>query len=169
VKQYDPKRAAELTGVPPESIEKAARWFGEAERAIALHARGIEHQSKGVENVSAVINLCLATGNIGREGAGCSMITGQGNGQGGREHGQKCDQLPGQRQIDDPEARAHVAKVWGIAPEEIPQAGLSAQEIMNAIHQGEIKGLLSICFNPLVSLPHADFTREALEKLEFFA
>jgi len=168
VKQYDPKRAADLTGVPPESIEKAARWFGEAERAIALHARGIEHQSKGVENCSAIINLCLATGNIGREGAGCAMITGQGNGQGGREHGQKCDQLPGQRQIDDPAARAHVAKVWGIAPEEIPQAGLSAQEIMNAIHAGEIKALFSMCFNPMVSLPNSDFTREALDKLEFF-
>ncbi len=168
VKPYDPKRAADLTGVPPESIEKAARWFGEAERAIALHARGIEHQSKGVENCSALINLCLATGNIGRAGAGCSMITGQGNGQGGREHGQKCDQLPGQRQIDDPAARAHVAKVWGISPEEIPQAGLSAQEIMNAIHAGEIKALFSICFNPTVSLPNSDFTCEALDKLEFF-
>ena len=168
VKPYAPERAAEMTGVPPEAIEKAARWFGEAERAIALHARGLEHQSKGVENCSAMINLCLATGNIGREGAGCAMITGQGNGQGGREHGQKCDQLPGQRMINDPAARAHVAAVWGIAPEEIPQAGLSAQEIMNAIHGGEIKALLSICFNPLVSLPNADFTREALERLEFF-
>jgi assimilatory nitrate reductase catalytic subunit len=168
VKQYEPKRAAEMTGVPPEAIEKAAHWFGEADRAIALHARGIEHQSKGVENCSAIINLCLATGNIGREGAGCAMITGQGNGQGGREHGQKCDQLPGQRMISDPEARAHVAQVWGIQAQEIPQAGLTAEEIMEAIHRGEIKALLSICFNPLVSLPHADFTREALEKLEFF-
>jgi len=168
VKQYDPKRAADMTGVPPEAIEKAAHWFGEADRAVALHARGIEHHSKGVENCSAIINLCLATGNIGREGAGCMMITGQGNGQGGREHGQKCDQLPGQRMINDAEGRAHVAKVWGIAPEEIPQAGYTAQEIMNAVHRGEIKALLSICFNPLVSLPNADFTREALEKLEFF-
>jgi assimilatory nitrate reductase catalytic subunit len=115
-----------------------------------------------------LINLCVATGNIGREGAGCVMITGQGNGQGGREHGQKCDQLPGQRSIADPEARRHVAKVWGIQPEEIPQAGYPAVEIMEAIHRGEIKGLLSICFNPLVSLPEANFTREALEKLEFF-
>ena len=96
------------------------------------------------------------------------MITGQGNGQGGREHGQKCDQLPGQRSISDPEARRHVAKVWGIAPEEIPQAGYSAVEIMEAIHRGEIKALLSICFNPLVSLPDSGFTQEALEKLEFF-
>ena len=168
VKPYDPARVAGLTGVPPDSIEKAGHWFGEADRAIALHARGIEHQSKGVENVLAVINLALATGNIGREGAGCMMITGQGNGQGGREHGQKCDQLPGQRSIADPEARRHVARVWGIEPDEIPQAGYTAVEIMEAIHRGEIKALLSICFNPLVSLPDANFTREALEKLEFF-
>jgi assimilatory nitrate reductase catalytic subunit len=168
VKPYDPRSVAERTGVPPEAIERAARWIGQAERAVFLHAKGIEHQSKGVENVLALINIALATGNIGREGAGCAMITGQGNGQGGREHGQKCDQLPGMRQIYDPEARKHVARVWGIPPEDIPQAGLTAEEIMEAIHRGEIKALLSICFNPLVSLPDANFTREALERLEFF-
>jgi len=167
VRAWDPRTVAEKTGVPPESIERAAHTFAKADRAIAMHARGVEHQSKGVENCLALINLCLATGNIGREGAGCAMITGQGNGQGGREHGQKCDQLPGQRSISDPDARAHTAKVWGITPEEIPQAGYSAVEIMEAIHRGEIKALLSACFNPLVSLPDANFTREALEKLEF--
>ena len=169
VKAWDPRRAGELTGVPPDAIEKAALTFARADRAVALHARGIEHHSKGVENCLALINLCLATGNIGREGAGCMMITGQGNGQGGREHGQKCDQLPGQRSIADPAAREHVAGVWGIRPEEIPQAGLSAVEIMEAIHRGEIKALISICFNPLVSLPDAAYVREALTKLEFFA
>src|SRR6185436_39234 len=168
VKEWTPARAAEMTGVPPDAIEKAARWIGEADRAMVLHARGIEHQVKGVENCLSLINIVLATGNVGRPGAGCLMITGQGNGQGGREHGQKCDQLPGQRSIADPAAREHVARVWGITPDEIPQAGYSAVEIMEAIHRGEIKGLLSICFNPLVSLPDANYTREALEKLEFF-
>ncbi len=168
VRSWNPRRTAEVSGVPPSTIEKAAHWFATAHRAMAMHARGIEHHSKGVENCSGLINLCLATGNIGREGAGPNMITGQGNGQGGREHGQKCDQLPGQRHIADPEARRHVASVWGIPPEEIPQAGYSAVEIMDAIHRGEIKGLLSICFNPLVSLPDANFTRQALERLEFF-
>lgn len=168
VKAWDPVTVANRTGIPPEAIEKAAHWIGEAERAIILHARGLEHQSKGVENCLAVINIALACGQIGREGAGCMMVTGQGNGQGGREHGQKCDQLPGQRSILDPAAREHVARVWGITPEEIPQAGVSAVEIMEAIHRGEIKALLSICFNPMVSLPDANFTREALQKLEFF-
>ena len=168
VRSYDPRSVAERTGVPPEAIEKAARWFATADRAIVLHARGLEHQSKGVENCLAVINLCLATGKIGRPASGCTMITGQGNGQGGREHGQKCDQLPGQRSLTDPAAREHVARVWGIRPEELPQPGLTAEEIMEAIHRGEIKALLSICFNPLVSLPDANYTRAALEKAEFF-
>lgn len=168
VKQWDPRRTAEATGVPPESIEKAAMWFGTAERAMALHARGIEHHSHGVENVLSLVNLCLATGNIGRKGAGPNMITGQGNGQGGREHGQKCDQLPGQRHIEDPAAREYIAKVWGVQLESLPHAGLTAMEIFEAIHRGEIKGLLSICFNPLVSLPDAGYIREALNKLEFF-
>jgi assimilatory nitrate reductase catalytic subunit len=168
VQRWDPRAAAAVTGVRPEAIEQAARWFGGAERAIAMHARGIEHQSKGVENCLALINLTIACGQIGREGAGCLMITGQGNGQGGREHGQKCDQLPGQRSINDVEGRKHVAKVWRVGPEQIPQAGYSAVEIMEAIHRGEIKGLLSMCFNPVVSLPDAGFTREALDKLEFF-
>src|SRR5207248_8291894 len=164
-----PRTVGEQTGVPPEAIERAARLFATAPTGVAMHSRGLEHQSKGVENVLALINLTLATGHIGREGCGCTMITGQGNGQGGREHGQKCDQLPGQRSLLDPKARAHVAAVWGISPDELPQPGYSAQEIMNAIHSGEIKGLFSICFNPAVSLPNAEFTREALEKLEFFA
>ena len=168
VAAWDARRAAEVSGVPPDAIERAAHMIGETRRAILMHARGLEHQSKGVENCEAAVSIALATGNMGREGAGCLMITGQGNGQGGREHGQKCDQLPGQRSLTDPAARAHVASVWGISPDELPGPGLTAVEIMNAIHAGEIKGLLSICFNPLVSLPEAQFTREALERLEFF-
>jgi assimilatory nitrate reductase catalytic subunit len=168
VKEWEPRKAAEITGVPPDAIEKAAGWIGKSKRVIMMHARGLEHQSKGVENCLAVVNIALATGSVGREGAGPTMITGQGNGQGGREHGQKCDQLPGQRSLTDPAAREYVAGVWGIKPEELPQPGYSAEEIMEAIHRGEIKGLLSICFNPLVSLPDANFTREALSKLEFF-
>jgi len=169
VQPWTPERAEQVTGVPAANIEKAAHWIGETDRAMGLHARGIEHHSKGVENCLAMLNLYLATGNFGREGAGCMMITGQGNGQGGREHGQKADQLPGMRSIADPEHRKYIAGVWGIEPESLPGPGLTAQEIMEAIHRGEIKALFSMCFNPLVSLPDANFTREALSKLEFFA
>ena len=168
VRDWTPERAARVTGVPPANIEKAAHWIGESNRAMGLHARGIEHHSKGVENCLAMLNLFLATGNVGREGAGCMMITGQGNGQGGREHGQKADQLPGMRLITDPEARRYIASVWKVDESAIPGPGLTAVEIMEAIHRGEIKALFSTCFNPLVSLPDANFTREALDKLEFF-
>jgi assimilatory nitrate reductase catalytic subunit len=167
VRDYTAAWGADVTGVPAARIEQAAELWGTAATGMLLHARGLEHQSKGVENVLSCINLALATGRIGRPGQGVNMITGQGNGQGGREHGQKAEQLPGARDIENPEHRAYVASVWGCDANDIPHAGLTAQEIMQAIHAGEIKGLLSICFNPAVSLPDAGFTREALDRLEF--
>lgn len=169
VAEATPQWAELISGVPAVRIEEAAQLWGRSPTGMILHARGIEHQSKGVENVLACINLGLATGKYGKPGCGVNTITGQGNGQGGREHGHKCDQLPGNRDITNPEHREYVASVWGCDESEIPGKGLTAQEIMNAIHAGEIKGLLSICFNPLVSLPDANFTRQALERLEYYA
>jgi assimilatory nitrate reductase catalytic subunit len=164
-----PAWAAGITGVPRARIEQAAEWWGTSATGMLLHARGIEQQSKGVDNVLAAINLGLATGKFGKPGCGVTTITGQGNGQGGREHGHKCDQLPGNRDITNPEHRAHVASVWGCDVDEIPGKGIPALEIIEAIHAGEIKGLLSICFNPLVSSPDSNFTREALDRLEFYS
>ncbi|HEX4983642.1 MAG TPA: molybdopterin oxidoreductase family protein, partial [Ilumatobacteraceae bacterium] len=169
VADMTPQWAAGITGVPAARIEQAAEWWGTSATGMLLHARGIEQQTKGVDNVVAAINLGLATGKFGKPGCGVSTITGQGNGQGGREHGHKCDQLPGNRDITNPEHRAHVAKVWGCDESEIPGKGIPAEEIIEAIHAGEIRGLLSICFNPLVSAPDSNFTREALDKLEFYA
>lgn len=169
VESYDLEWAERTTGIPKEKIMQAAQWWGAAKTSFLLHARGIEHQSKGVENVLACINLVLATGRIGKPYCGYATITGQGNGQGGREHGHKCDQLPGNRDIENPEHRKYISGVWGIEEKEMPGKGLTAYEIMEAIHRGEIKGLLSICFNPLVSLPNNNMIREALEKLEFYA
>ena len=158
----------EVTGIPKELIYKAAEMWGKAKTSYLMHARGIEHHSKGVENVLSCINLVLATGRIGKPYCGYGTITGQGNGQGGREHGHKCDQLPGNRDIENPEHRKIVADIWGINEEDLPGKGLSAYEIIEAINRGEIKGLLSICFNPLVSLPNNNNVRKALEKLEFY-
>ncbi|MGD9703949.1 MAG: molybdopterin oxidoreductase family protein [Acidimicrobiia bacterium] len=169
VADMTPGWAAAITGVPAARIEQAAEWWGTAATGMLLHARGIEQHTKGVDNVLAAINLGLATGKFGKPGSGVSTITGQGNGQGGREHGHKCDQLPGNRDITNPEHRAHVASVWGCDESEIPGKGIPAEEIIEAIHAGEIKGLLSICFNPVVSAPDANFTAEALDKLEFYS
>jgi assimilatory nitrate reductase catalytic subunit len=164
-----PRWAAGITGVPAARIEEAAEIWGTTKTGMLLHARGIEQHSKGVENVLSAINIGLATGKFGKPGCGVTTITGQGNGQGGREHGHKCDQLPGNRSITDPEHRRYIASVWGCDEAEIPGAGIPALEIIEAIHAGEIKGLLSICFNPLISSPDSNFTREALDKLEFFS
>lgn len=164
-----PAWAAEVSGVPAARIEQAAELWGTAATGMLLHARGLEHHTKGVDNVLACINLGLATGKYGKPGCGVNTITGQGNGQGGREHGHKCDQLPGNRDITNPEHREYIASVWGCDESEIPGKGLTAQEIMDAIGAGEIKGLLSICFNPLVSLPDSNFTRAALDSLEFYS
>jgi assimilatory nitrate reductase catalytic subunit len=169
VATYTPRHTAEITGVPAASIIKAAEMWGGAPTSMLLHARGIEHHTKGVENVLSCINLVLATGRIGRPGCGYGTITGQGNGQGGREHGQRCNQLPGGRDIDNPQHRREIASFWGISEPELPQKGLTAVELFDAINEGKIKGLLSISFNPLVSLPNAALTRSALEKLEFYA
>ena len=168
VSEWTPRRTAEVTGVTEKAIRKVAEWWGAARSSYVMHARGIEHHSHGVQNVLSLINLVLASGRIGREGCGYGTITGQANGQGGREHGQKCDQLPGMRDIENEEHRKYIASVWDVEPDSIPRSGVDAYEIMRKIDRGEIKGLLSICFNPLVSLPDSSFVRRCLEKLEFY-
>ncbi len=168
VKKYTPAVTEKITGVPAKSILAVAEAWGTAETSMLLHARGIEHHTKGVENVLTYINLVLASGRIGKPGCGYGTITGQGNGQGGREHGQRCNQLPGGRDISKPEHREFIADFWKIPEPELPKQGLTACEIIDAIERGEIKGLLSISFNPLVSIPDSTRTRAALEKLEFF-
>src|SRR4029450_5268481 len=105
---YWPERVEALTGVPQRRLVEAARMLGQARTAMVLTARGAEQQSRGVDNVLAFVNIALALGKVGTPFSGYGTITGQGNGQGGREHGQKADQLPGYRRIDDPGARQHV-------------------------------------------------------------
>jgi assimilatory nitrate reductase catalytic subunit len=167
-RQWTLQRTAEVTGISPERIQQAAEWWGKAKTSFLMHARGLEHHSNGVKNVLSAINIVLASGRIGKPGSGYATITGQANGQGGREHGQKCDQLPGGRDLANPEHRAYIASVWGMSPDDLPQPGVDAYEILRKAHSGEIKGLLSICFNPVVSLPDNNFVREALDKLDFF-
>jgi assimilatory nitrate reductase catalytic subunit len=134
-----------------------------------FHARGIEHHSNGVQNALGTINLVLASGRIGKPKSGYGTIVGQANGQGGREHGQKCDQLPGWRDISNPDHRRYIAAVWGINEQDLPGPGVDAYELFRKIDRGEIKALLSICFNPKVSLPDNTFITRCLDKLEFFA
>jgi assimilatory nitrate reductase catalytic subunit len=162
-------RTAQVTGVPERTIRQVAELWGTAKSSFMLHARGIEHHSNGVQNSLGTINLVLASGRIGRRQSGYGTIVGQANGQGGREHGQKCDQLPGWRDISNPEHRKYIASVWDVEEKDIPGPGVDAYELFRKIDQGEIKALVAICFNPKVSLPDSEFVTRALEKLEFFA
>jgi assimilatory nitrate reductase catalytic subunit len=168
-RQWTPAHTAAVTGVPERSIRQAAEWWGTAQSSFLFHARGIEHHSNGVQNSLGTINLVLASGRIGKPKCGYGTIVGQGNGQGGREHGQKAEQLPGARDITNPEHRAYVAGVWGIDEKDLPGQGVDAYELFRKIDKGEIKALLSICFNPKVSLPDSSFVTRCLDKLEFFA
>ncbi len=165
-REWPMARTVEVTGVPEKALRRAAELWGTAKSSFLFHARGIEHHSNGVQNALGTINLVLATGRIGKPKSGYGTIVGQGNGQGGREHGQKCDQLPGWRDIANPEHRKYVASVWGVSPDELPGPGVDAYELFRKIDAGEIKALIAICFNPKVSLPDNQFVTRALEKLE---
>ncbi|MEV0096686.1 molybdopterin oxidoreductase family protein [Streptomyces sp. NPDC050738] len=163
-----PELVERITGVPVPQLREAARLFSDAESGMVLTARGPEQQSKGTDTVGAWINLCLATGHAGRPNSGYGCLTGQGNGQGGREHGQKADQLPGYRKLDDPAARTHVAEVWGVDPDSLPGPGRSAYELLDALGS-DIKTLLLMGSNPVVSAPRASHIEERLRSLDFLA
>lgn len=158
---------AELTGVPKEQIETAAIKFASEETGMLFTARGVEQQIDGTAAVRNLLNVLIATGKIGKPSCGYGAITGQGNGQGAREHGQKADQLPGYRSIENEEHREYIASVWGINKEDIPRKGVSAFEMFKKIDEGEITGMFLMCSNPVVSNPNANFVKSALKKLKF--
>jgi assimilatory nitrate reductase catalytic subunit len=163
-----PEYVERITGVSVPELRETVRMFCEPESAMVLTARGPEQQSKGTDTVGAWINLCLATGRAGRPLSGYGCLTGQGNGQGGREHGQKADQLPGYRKLDDPAARRHVADVWGVDPDSLPGPGRSAYELLDALGT-DIKSLLLMASNPVVSAPRAAHVEERVKSLDFLA
>ena len=166
--QYPPERVAQVCGLRPEAIVEAARMYGQAKAALLYTARGLEHQSKGVDNGVACANLALATGNFGRPGAGYMTLTGQGNGQGGREMGQKASQLPGEREIEDPEDREYISEVWDIEEKDLPHAGYPATLMIPAMLRQEIRACFMICSNPMVSLPDQHTVEKALRGLDLF-
>jgi assimilatory nitrate reductase catalytic subunit len=168
-----PERAEQVTGVPADDIRAAARLLARAAPhgggagAYVLTGRGVEQSTQGTATVTAAINLALALGLPGRAGSGYGAITGQGNGQGGREHGQKADQLPGYRRIDDPAARAHVAGVWGVDPDHLPGPGVPAVELLRRCGTPDGPRVLLVhgC-NLVVSAPDAQRVRERLGALD---
>jgi assimilatory nitrate reductase catalytic subunit len=151
---YWPERVEQITGIAEASVVETAHVLARAPSAMILTARGPEQQSQGVTNALAFINVALALGLPGRDASGFGTLTGQGNGQGGREHGQKADQLPGYRSIQDPDARRHIADIWGIPEPALPGAGLPAWQMLDAIGR-DVHALFVMGSNPAVSAPDA--------------
>lgn len=173
VSAYWPELVERLTGVPASALRRAAALLIAASPArggagaYVLTGRGAEQHAHGTDTVTAAINLALALGLPGRPGSGYGCLTGQGNGQGGREHGQKADQLPGYRSISDPEARAHVASVWGVPESSIPGPGVPAMQFFARL--GEPDGLRALFVhgsNLVVSVPEAAGLHERLRRLD---
>lgn len=168
-----PERAAGICGIPAEDLRRTARLLaaaspaGGGRGAYVLTGRGVEQSTQGTATVTAAVNLALALGLPGRRGSGFGAVTGQGNGQGGREHGQKADQLPGYRMITDPAARAHVAAVWGVPESAIPGPGLPAVALLDALGRpGGPRALLVHGSNVVVSAPNAGSVVERLAALD---
>ncbi|MPZ66948.1 MAG: molybdopterin-dependent oxidoreductase [Pseudonocardiaceae bacterium] len=171
VASWWPERVERISGVGADALRRAAALLGAAHRGgggvYVLSGRGVEQHATGTATVSALIDLALALGLPGTPGSGYGCITGQGNGQGGREHGQKSDQLPGYRKIDDPAAREHVAGVWGVDPADLPGPGRSAYELLDALATPSgPRALLVFGSNPAVSAPHAGHVTERLAALD---
>ena len=166
---YWPDRVERITGVPEAQIVRAARMLGESrDSAMILTARGAEQQAQGVNNTLSYINIALALGLVGKRNSGYGCLTGQGNGQGGREHGQKSDQLPGYRLLADPAARRHVSEVWGVDESELPMPGPSAYELLDSLGQdGGVRSLMVFGSNVAVSAPNAVNVEAKLRSLDF--
>ncbi|MBA3902599.1 MAG: nitrate reductase [Rhodocyclaceae bacterium] len=166
VREITPAVAASVCGIAAEDIVTAARWFGGAKAALSLWCQGLNQSAHGTHNGAALIHLHLATGQIGRAGAGPFSLTGQPNAMGGREVGAMATLLSGHRQPGNPEHRAEMARFWGVpALPSIP--GKSAVELFEAVRRGEIKALWIACTNPAQSLPQQARVREALDRAEF--
>lgn len=167
VSAWWPERAETVTGVPARSIRDLARALAASDSTYILTGRGVEQHVDGTDTATAAINLALLLGLPGTPGCGYGTLTGQGNGQGGREHGQKADQLPGYQSITDPAARASVAAVWGVDPDDLPGPGVPAVELLQSAGlPGGVRALLVHGSNVFVSAPHVQTVRAALGRLD---
>jgi assimilatory nitrate reductase catalytic subunit len=171
VNSFWPERVQSITGVPAELIRETARRLAAGARqggSYILTGRGVEQHVDGTDTATAAINLSLLLGLPGSARSGYGTLTGQGNGQGGREHGQKADQLPGYRKITDPAARAHVAKVWGVPENLIPGPGLPAVQLLQSLGKPDgVRCLFVHASNIVVASPDANAVINGLRSLDF--
>lgn len=165
VRTMTPAESARLTGLKETDILQAAQWFARSPSTLSLYCMGLNQSSSGAAKNTALINLHLATGQIGRAGAGPFSLTGQPNAMGGRESGGMATLLPGHRDPGNAAHRAEVAALWGV--DGLPErAGKTAVELFQAAARGELKALWIACTNPAQSMPDQALVRAALERCE---
>jgi assimilatory nitrate reductase catalytic subunit len=165
LREYTPRHVAAICGISETDLVRAARMFGSAGRALSLYCQGLNQSSSGTAKNTALINLHLATGQIGREGCGPLSLTGQPNAMGGREVGGMANLLSAHRDMSNPVHRAEVAALWGV-PEVPAEPGKTAVELFEAAAAGTIKVLWIACTNPAQSMPDQALIRKALETVE---
>lgn len=164
---WTPEAAAEICGVPASAIIEVARVFARSRRAMVLWSMGINQSTRGTVTNHAILNLCLATGNVGRQGSGPLSLTGQPNAMGGREVGGLTGLLPGHRHIDCAEDRAWIARRWGLPAARIAsRPGATATEMFRALDEGRIRAIWIAATNPAVSMPDLDRVHRALRRAE---
>lgn len=166
MENYPPQEVSNITGIDVKTLYEIARLYAGADKALSAWTMGVNQSSIGTDTVSAICNLALITGNLGREGAAPFSITGQCNAMGTREFG-FTSSIPGYRNFADANDREEFASIIGVDAAEIPQKrGYSYPQIIDAIDSGEIKALWVVATNPLVSFPDQNKIREAFKKLE---
>ena len=166
VSDHTPEVVARLCGVHVDDLITAARWFGGHTPTLSLYCQGLNQSSRGTDKNAALINLHLATGQIGRPGAGPFSLTGQPNAMGGREVGGMANLLSAHRDLRKAGDRAEVAALWGVS--EVPATpGKNALDMFEAAARGEIKAMWIACTNPAQSLPEQQLVREALARCEY--
>ncbi len=165
VRDWPPSRVAQVCGVKEADLWQAAEWFATAPSSLSLWCQGLNQSSSGTARNTALINLHLATGQIGRPGAGPFSLTGQPNAMGGRESGGMATLLPGHRDPGKAEDWAEIESLWGV-PGLPGQRGHTAVEMFEAAARGEIKALWIACTNPAQSMPDQAVVRRALERCE---
>ncbi|MBE9167784.1 nitrate reductase [Pleurocapsales cyanobacterium LEGE 06147] len=168
IQDYTPEVVARKCGIRIDHLEQAARYWGESERVLSLWSMGINQSSEGTAKVRTIINLHLMTGDIGKPGAGPFSLTGQPNAMGGREAGGLAHLLPGYRVVKNPQHRAEVEQLWGLAPGSISAVpGKDAWSMFTGLETGEVEFLWIAATNPAVSMPDLARTKKALLKSPF--
>ena len=166
VREATPERVAQVCGISVADLTTAAKWFATSKATLSLYCQGLNQSSSGTAKNAALINLHLATAQIGKPGAGPFSLTGQPNAMGGREVGGMANLLSAHRDLANPQHRAEVAALWGVA--DVPsQPGKTAVEMFQAAADGEIKALWIVCTNPAQSMPDQATVRRALQRAEF--